>query len=123
MDVNVSQKEFIQYFRNAHKKWLMDDEEYEAYRHLPEKITVYRGVGTRGKVKGLSWTTNIEKAKWFANRWGDNGKVYRGVISKDAVLAYFLRRDEAETVIDYSYLTDVEEVPMDFDEGDSSYEQ
>lgn len=114
IDVNVSHKEFIRFFQMARKDKLMDAEEYKVYKNLPEKITVYRGTGEDAKhLLGLSWTLDFEKAKWFATRWNRKGKIYRGVIPKEAVLAYFSRRDESEVVIDYNKLMDVEEISLD----------
>lgn len=110
-DINVSHKDFIKFFKMAQKDKLMDSDEYNIYKNLPEEITVYRGTGDDAKYfHGLSWTLDYEKAKWFATRWGNKGRIYKGTIRKDDILAYFLRRDESEAVIDYTKLTNVEEV-------------
>ena len=47
----------------------MDKDEYEAHQMLPDIIDIYRGVGNKSNPNGISWTTNFEMAKWFANRW------------------------------------------------------
>lgn len=123
VDVNVSTNEFIRYFNKAQKEWLMDEEEYKFYKDLPEKITVYRGTGKGARhLLGLSWTLDYKKAKWFATRWGRKGVLYKGVIRKENVLAYFSRRSESEVVIDVGKLIDVEEVPIELNEGDISDE-
>ena len=110
IDVNVSKREFMQFFRRAHKEWLMDEDEYKFYKELPEEITVYRGTGKGARhLLGLSWTLDYEKAKWFATRWNKKGVIYKGKIRKENVLAYFSRRNESEVVIDVGKLIDVEE--------------
>ncbi len=108
-DTNVTKAEFVSFFQNADKKLLMDKKEYAVYTALPEEVTVYRGVGKHGKVNGLSWTLDLEKAKWFANRFEPVG-VYKAKINKKYVLAYFNGRNEHEIVLDYRKLTDIEEV-------------
>lgn len=119
IDVNVSKGEFMQFFLKANKEWLMDEDEYKYYKELPEEITVYRGTGKGAKhLLGLSWTLDYEKAKWFATRWGRKGVLYKGVIRKENVLAYFSRRSESEVVIDVGKLIDVEEIPVEFEEGE-----
>ena len=94
------------------KDYLMDKEEYKAYKELPDEITVYRGVNSVGRILSLSWTTDLETAKWFAKRWTKDGKVCKGKIKKEYVLAYFLGRGESEVIIEFNKLTDVEEVPF-----------
>lgn len=112
LDVNVSKNEFIRYFKMCRKDYLMDKEEYKAYKELPDEITVYRGVNSVGRILSLSWTTDLETAKWFAKRWTKDGKVCKGKIKKEYVLAYFLGRGESEVIIEFNKLTDVEEVPF-----------
>ncbi len=108
-DTNVTKAEFVSFFKNADKQILMDEKEYAVYTSLSKEITVYRGVGKRGKVNGLSWTLELEQAKWFANRFEPVG-VYKAKINKKYVLAYFNGRNEQEIVLDYRKLTDIEEV-------------
>lgn len=110
IDVNVKPKEFIRYFHSASKEKLMDNREYLAYTELPDKITVYRGVNDNGSKNGLSWTTDLEKAVWFATRFGGVPHVFKGNIQKEYILAYFLGRGESEVVIDYRMVTDLEEI-------------
>ncbi len=103
-DVNVSKKEALALFKRADKKKLMTEDEYKAYKALPEKVTVYRGVNGKGSKDGISWTLDKEKAKWFANRWGNNGKIYQLTVSKDDILAFFDGRSEKEVIINiFSY--------------------
>lgn len=42
-------------------------EDYKTYLSLPDTLTVHRGCSTNS-VDGLSWTTDFEKAKFFAKR-------------------------------------------------------
>ena len=76
----------------------MTEEEYEIYNNLPETFTVYRGVASGRNAKGMSWTQNLEVAKWFANRFncGKKGYIQQATANKKDVLAYFNRRDEDE---------------------------
>ena len=91
----------------------MSKDELEAYNKLDDLIDVYRGVKPGAKVKALSWTTDKKVAKWFADRYEKNGKVYKAVIDKKDVLAYFLNRNEYEVVVNYNKLKHIEEVYYD----------
>lgn len=68
-----------------------------------EPIEVYRGVDNRRDARGLSWTRDLERAKWFAQRFSSIHKgrhVYRTIAPPSAVLAVFERRNEQEVVLD-----------------------
>ena len=66
------------------------------FNSLPEKITVYRG-GSRDYPLGISWTTDLAKAQWFAQRFdGLNGFVATGTIGKQQIWAVFTDRNESE---------------------------
>lgn len=111
-DCNASLKEIIGWFKRADRTKLMTWEENLELTHLRNGgdtnsniLTVYRGVSFDGKPEGLSWTTDLEKARWFANRFkSDNPKVYKMEIDlmdyTDSILAYFSNRGESEVVID-----------------------
>lgn len=110
-DANVSIEEFLKYFSKANPKLLMGDDNFEQYNNLPNKITVYRGTCLQSTTKALSWTTDIEKARWFGNRFGNNGKVYQANIDKKDVFAYFnIDRGESEIVLNYKNLQNVKEI-------------
>lgn len=109
-DTNVTTRELVSYFKKSDKNILMSKDELEAYNKLEDKITIYRGVKPKAKVRALSWTTDKKVAKWFADRYEKNGKVYNAVIDKKDVLAYFLGRNEYEVVVDYDKLEDIKEV-------------
>jgi len=109
-DINVPPNESAKYFKQADKRKLMNDAEYEYYANLPERMTIYRGVSV-GRVKnGLSWTADEKIAVWFANRFNNNGKrgyLLKADILKENVLAYFCRRGEEELVV---YPKDIEQI-------------
>ena len=107
-DVNVPISQSAEFFKKANKKYLMEPEDYEHYVNLPDEFTVYRGVA-KGRVKdGLSWTENLEKARWFANRWQSNGYIQKATVNKKDVLAYFNTRDEDEIVVSPKDLQNIE---------------
>lgn len=82
---------------------LMEKSEHQALARLPEPFPVYRGF-LRRRANGLSWTTDRKKAIWFARRFAKvgigNPRLLSGIAMKKDVLAYFIRREESEVVID-----------------------
>lgn len=112
-DANVMVRQWYSYFRKANKEILMEKEEYNIYKTLPEKIKVYRGVGKGRNPKGLSWTTDREVAEWFAKRWGnDKAYMFEGYCNKENVLAYFNRRSEKELIIGFKDIIDLKKVVL-----------
>ena len=111
MDANVSRKEALQMFRKCKKEYLMTEDDYEYYKNLPDKVTLYRGVA-RGRVDlGLSWTDDKEKAIWFKDRWSSNGKLLKVVAEKKDIIAYFNTRQEKECLLDvFKYKGKIKEV-------------
>jgi hypothetical protein len=69
----------------------------------PGPWRVYRGVaGMRQHrhVRGVSWTLNQERARWFAHRWGlYDPAVLSLVVSERKVLAYTNARQEQEFLL------------------------
>ena len=112
MDPNVSQSKLITFFKRADPRYLMDSEEQIQLAGLPDPVTIYRGVTSynRSRVHAMSWTLNPETAKWFAHRFGENGSVYEAQIQKAHILALFNGRNEAEIVVDPTFLMNIEEV-------------
>lgn len=109
-DVNVSLAQLTRIFKKTNKEILMTEEEYEIYNNLPETFTVYRGVAKGRNPKGMSWTRNLEVAKWFANRFNygnKTGYIQQATANKKDVLAYFNRRDEDEIVINIKSLNNI----------------
>jgi hypothetical protein len=84
-----------------HRHRVMSKGERAALKRMPAVITVYRGVGHRKAVKGLSWTTDRERGEWFARRFTHGGRrplLASGQVHKRDVLAYFTGRKESEIV-------------------------
>jgi hypothetical protein len=80
----------------------MNEDEREAFAALPDTITVYRGVSREDAIDGLSWTTDKQKALWFARRLNTKEStpmLAKGKVSKQDVLAHFLGRNESEVVV------------------------
>ena len=102
----TNRKVFLTFFQanRPGREALMDEDEQEALRNLPDEFPLYRGFQGRG-AKGISWTTDREKAVWFANRFAmldhlGEPKLLTGVARKEDVLGHFLGRGESEVVID-----------------------
>lgn len=51
-------------------------------------IEVYRGVNSKNREDGLSYTFDLKVAKFFANRWCDSGRVNKYKVPIDDVVAY-----------------------------------
>ena len=88
------------------------DEERKRLAELDDTITIYRGVTPYNakNVRALSWTTDIKKAEWFANRYGQCGTVYKAQISKAKVLAYFTGRGESEIIVNPKELKNLQAI-------------
>lgn len=87
------------------RKWSMESADRRRLALLPDLIKVYRGVGGMGmsnrrrRKPGMSWTTDRDKAEWFANRWKQTpATVLEGRVEKSDVHAFFNSRDESEIV-------------------------
>ena len=114
-DTNCSILYLIKIFQKCNKKYLMQEKDYKVYKSLPGIFNIYRGVAVGRNPKGLSWTQNLETAKWFANRFNTEtkkGYVQIGIAKKEHVLAYFNTRGEDEIVynskkLDISILKEV----------------
>jgi len=60
------------------------------------------GWGASRRVRGLSWTDDLERARWFADRYASQlgePAVYRTITSAEDVLAFLNVRKEREFVI------------------------
>lgn len=77
----------------------MSDEEREAFARLPETLAVYRGYIRKLNKTGLSYTLNLEKAKFFASRYYHKGEVLTRTVKKKNVFAYLTGRHEDEVII------------------------
>ncbi|MGZ4963184.1 MAG: hypothetical protein ACXWC8_11570 [Limisphaerales bacterium] len=71
-----------------------------ALRRMPEVIAIHRGYKLTSLADGFSWTTDIETAKFFANRFGaGSGFIVTGKCQTRDVIGYFTERSESEVVI------------------------
>ena len=88
---------------------VMDKVDRKAFKALPDEMTVWRGVGNRDAVEGLSWTTDRNMALWFAYRFmkGRKPHLAQGQVSKRDVLAHFTGRGESEIVVIPEYVVDI----------------
>lgn len=79
----------------------LDDEEREALEAMPEEVEVYRGSCPHNQL-GWSWTTDLEKARWFAGRSVGDTTRYVSVtrVPKSSIIGYLTGRGESEVVID-----------------------
>ena len=109
-DPNVGKERLVGLFRMVDRSMLMDKGEREQLDALPDPVTIYRGVTSynANNIRALSWTLDSSKAEWFANRFGEHGTVFQARIDKRHILALFNGRDEAEIVVDPSYLENIE---------------
>lgn len=98
---DISKKEMVSLFKKANKQYLMDEDDYQTYVELPEKVIIYRGVRHSKYKNELSWTLDKDTAIWFAQRFeSDNYIIYEVEIDKKDIFAYFNEREEEEIIID-----------------------
>lgn len=82
---------------------------------LADPAPVYRGC-SRARVEGLSWTTDFELVRGFAN--GHRGipvpkpVVAKANICKDGIFAIFRSRAESEIVLDPDELFGIKIMPL-----------
>ena len=75
---------------------------------MPEgdSFTLFRGIagnGAKRRKRGLSWTGDFEKAKWFATRYMEKHRiacpaVVQAIVPRESVLFYTNERNEDEYV-------------------------
>lgn len=115
-ETNISTEELISWFEQADKKYLMDEDEQEILKKMPDQIKVYRGVREPEYKNGFSWTVDFETAEFFA-KWskkaGDKTYIYECTISKDDILCYTDARGEAEVIINPKILKKYQIKEMD----------
>ena len=98
-------------FKNSDKEFLMKENELEFLRSLPDEIKLYRGVAVGRNPEGLSWTPNLELARWFSHRFDnkeEKGYVKCGIANKKDILAYLDERNEEEIVISCSAVKNIQ---------------
>lgn len=99
---NWTQKDLEYFFSLANRRKLLmagdklpDGDEFILYRGVA-------GIGNKRRIRGISWTSDLERAKWFANRWKEflpNPAVYMIKVKRDQILAYCNDRNENEFLI------------------------
>jgi hypothetical protein len=92
-------RQHLKQWRNVWGDEKPTQEELAVLATMPEPLRVFRGVGQRRGLSGISWTLSPERAQYFATRFSDNGFVASGVVVKDSIRAYLTERNEAEVVV------------------------
>lgn len=70
------------------------------------KVTIFRGATLGLNERGLSWTTNKPKAKWFATRFRAFGSsVLSTEVPVEKIVAAFVGRGESEVVIHPDFIS------------------
>lgn len=82
----------------------MTEDDYQFYENLPEEFEVHRGYQPGLNKDGLSYTLDKQKAFWFANRCGHQGKVASHTVSKNMIFAYLSGGNESEIILKPSAL-------------------
>lgn len=85
------------------RKYLMEPAERSELAALPERITIYRGCKRGLSERGWSWTLDLPKARWFAQRLlrkGEKPCVLAAEVERSKVIMLCLGRGEHEIVID-----------------------
>lgn len=122
--------DYSEYFSRVDKKYVMTKKEMEKYENLPNTIICYRGVFSDEFKCGMSFSLDIDMAKWFSKRFSKqdssgmiflsiNGiklddkiqydpKVYKLTVNKEDILAYFEREDEV--VVDKKHIVSMAEL-------------
>ncbi|MHA8059001.1 hypothetical protein [Aquirufa nivalisilvae] len=91
-------------------KLMMNEDEQSEFETLPQKFKVWRGVGVNDEFEedliGSSWTTDYNRAVFFAERNVRDEDGYPLIfgleIDKEDVLSLITRRNENEVILDYS---------------------
>jgi len=81
-----------------HRHYMMNEEDDQLLRSLPEEVTIYRGCQKGLNEKGLSWTLDKSKAEFFANRFSKKGIILEKKIPKSEIVALLTVRGETEII-------------------------
>jgi hypothetical protein len=73
---------------------------WDSTQDLPDELTIFRG----GSKTGISWTLDLEKAKWFAQRMGQLRPVWQTTVFKDEIVGFTNARSESEVILTPSVL-------------------
>ncbi|HCL4447207.1 TPA: hypothetical protein N2D16_002812 [Clostridium botulinum] len=102
-------------FNNLSRDFLEEVFEYnKADKNWFDKdiVTIYRGEGELSTpyTEAYSWTVDIDVARWFAERFNKNGKVYKGYIRQEDILDYMGDRNEKEVLVFPEDVFNVEQI-------------
>lgn len=109
-DVNVKLSDILRYIKAADKNVLMDKDDLKKWESLPDEVTIYRGCKSKTGYKACSWSLDEDKARWFAERWNGTPYTFKAKVKKEDVIAYLSDRDEAEAIVNYNKLYDIEQI-------------
>ena len=86
--------------RQLSSEWKQRMQELSKLKKNPDgTVTVYRGEGSRSTKDGMSWTLTRKIAKFFANRFGQSGKVVTKKVKPEEIMDYLQDRGEAEVLL------------------------
>jgi hypothetical protein len=79
----------------------------DSFPDVKEYVTVYRGATEKSTPlnRTYSWTLKKDVAKYFANRWGSRGTVYKARVRADNIIAYYDGRNEEEVLVLPEHIT------------------
>ena len=86
-------------YEDLRQEDLMSEEEIEKLAAMPDVLTIYRGTDALEFPPRISWSLSEEKARKF-----ENGQMYRAVINKKDILAYYSSNCDEEEII--AHVTD-----------------
>lgn len=90
------------------REHMMTERERQQLDELPGMVTVYQG-HTHARTDGWSFTTDKRVGIWFAQRFaaleGSRPEISRGVVPREKIVAYLLRRNEYEVLADPTVVT------------------
>ena len=94
--------------KRALRRHLMNKDECKVLKALPDMVYIFRGSSKSERRVGMSWTTELVKAEWFANRFTkpqDVGFVTSACVDKKDIIAYINRRGEDEVIVLQKHVT------------------
>jgi hypothetical protein len=100
---NNLDKEFVE---EIFKNNIIDKELFNS-----DIITIYRGEASKSTpyTQAYSWTTDLEVAEWFANRFDSDGIIYQGKIKVADILDY-INNNESEVLVLSENIFDIERI-------------
>ena len=104
-DKNVTIDEFVEFFEKMNIDYAMEEDERKVFDNLDEFVTIYRGTKSINEdefLYGLSWTLDVEQAKWFATRLDEiegQSMLYKVVVPREEIFVYTNDREENEVII------------------------